>query len=69
VLVSSNIFPAFVFSLCFCWLYPLRIMNQYCEIRSIDSSFFFLTMACVICGTFQILVKNEVLTIFLTVFT
>jgi presenilin-like A22 family membrane protease len=44
-------------------------MNQYCETRSIDSSSFFLTMTCVVCKTFQIIAKNVVLTIFLTVLT
>lgn len=52
-----------------CWLYPLRILNQYCETRSIDSSFFFLTMACIVCKTFQIIAKNVVLTIFLIILT
>jgi hypothetical protein len=44
-------------------------MSQYYKTRSIDSNFFFLTMACVVCGTFQILAKNGVLIVFLTIFT
>jgi hypothetical protein len=44
-------------------------MSQYYETRSINSNFFFLTMACVVCGTFQILAKNGVLTIFLMILT
>jgi hypothetical protein len=44
-------------------------MNQNCETRFLDSIFFFLIMACVVCGTFKILVKNGVLIVFMTVFT
>jgi len=44
-------------------------VNQYYETRSIKFSFFFLTMACVVCGAFQFFAKNGVLIIFLTVLT
>ncbi len=50
-----------------CWLYPLCILSQNCETRSLDFIFFFLTMAHVVCKTFKILAKIGVLIVFLTV--
>jgi hypothetical protein len=44
-------------------------MTKFFKTSSIDSSFFFLTMAYVVFETFQIFMKNEVLIVFLTVFT
>jgi len=67
VLVSLDICPSFVFLLCSFMLYPLRIMNQNCETRSLNFIFFFLIMACVICWRIKILAKNGVLIVFLMV--
>jgi hypothetical protein len=69
VLVSFDIFLTSIFHYAPCWLYPLCIMSQYCETWFINFSFFFLIVACVIYGTFQILPKSGVFTIFLNVLT
>ncbi len=66
---SWHIFQFCVFHYVPYWLYPLCIVNQYCETRSINFSFFFLTMACVVCETFKILAKNWVLMVFKIVLT
>jgi hypothetical protein len=42
-------------------------MNQFSKTSFIHSSFFFLTMTCVVYMIIQILTKNGVLTVFLTV--
>jgi hypothetical protein len=65
--IFFDIFLDFFFHYILCWLYPLCIMSQYYEIRSIDSSFFFLTMACVVCEIIMVAYTLYSCTLFLDV--